>query len=126
MHTHDEVEHILHRLEQVLFVVDVDIKFSLHCIVDQNASLNVKLVVLIVPVGLECDGHAVPAVGVRLAETVAADADHALRQDVGLLLKVDVVLAGVVEGAESERGTVERAHTLNFREALQHFFINLL
>ena len=55
VHAHYEVEHILHRLEQVLPIVDVDVEFALHRIVNQNARLDVILLRLVVPVSLESD-----------------------------------------------------------------------
>ena len=37
MDTHHEVEHILHTLEYVLSVVDVDVEFTLDSVVDEDA-----------------------------------------------------------------------------------------
>ena len=105
MHGHDEMEAILYRLEQVLAVVNLDLELSLHGVVHHDASADVGVVLLVVPVGLERDGDAVPPLGVDVSESVAAHLDDPLGHDVGLLGQVDVVLVGVVEPS--------RGHSLN-------------
>jgi hypothetical protein len=115
------MEDVLNRDEQLLLVVNVNAEFTLNGIVNKNARLHIKFVVLVVPVRLESDRHALPPVGVRLAQTVAAQPDDALGQDVGLLVQVHVVLAGVVEGAQGQALTVDAGETLGLKEVLHHF-----
>ena len=91
VHGHDEVEDILHGLEQVLPVIDLDVELVLDGVVDEHARLHAHLVVLVVPVRLERDGHSVPAVRVDVAKSLAADLDDALGEHVGLLLEVVVM-----------------------------------
>ena len=62
----------------MLAVVDVDVELALDGVVHDHASLNVELVVLVVPVGLERDRHAFPAVRVAGTEAVTATSDDAL------------------------------------------------
>ena len=97
MHGHDEVENILHRLQQVLPVVDLDIEFVLDGVVHQNARLDAKLVVLVIPVRFERDWDAIPAIWVDVAQTVTANLDNALGHHVRLLVQVKMVLVRVVE-----------------------------
>ena len=120
MHRHDEVEHVLHRLQQVLPIVNLNIEFVFNGIVHQNASLDAEVVVLVVPVRLEGDGDTIPALRVDVAQTVAANLDDTLGHDMGLLVQVDVVLVRVVK----------RTHGTNVRDLLQthllgHLLVNL-
>ncbi len=72
------MEYILDWLEQVFPVIDLDIEFAFNSIVDQNASLDVHVVVLVIPVGFESHRDTVPAVRVGMAQSVPADFDDAL------------------------------------------------
>lgn len=99
---HDEVEYVLNRLEQVLFVVNVDAEFALHSIMHQYARLDVKVVVFIVPVRLESNWHTIPSVGVNLAQTLSATLDAAFCKHVRLLLKMQVVLSRIVKATLRE------------------------
>ena len=83
----------------MLAVIDLNIELALHSVVDQNAYLDVHVIVLVIPMGLEGDGDAIPAVRICVAQAVTADLDNALGHDVRLLVQVDVMLIGVVEGA---------------------------
>ena len=94
------MEHILHRLQQVLPVVNLDIEFAFDGIVDKDARLDVHIVVLVVPMCLESDRNAIPAVRVSMSESVATDLNDALGHNMRLLIQVDVVLVGVVEAAD--------------------------
>ena len=84
MHGHDEVEAVLDALQQESAVVDIDVELSLEGIVHEHAGLDVDVVVLTVPVGLEGNGHTVPSLGVGVAETVTHTLDDSLGQDMGL------------------------------------------
>ena len=83
----------------MLPVVDLDIELVLDGVMHQNASLDAELVILVVPVRLERDWDTVPAVGIDVAQSVAANLDDALSHDVRLLVQVQVVLVWVVERA---------------------------
>ena len=128
VHRHDEVEDVLDGLEQVLAVVDLNVKFVLDGVMDEHARLDVHLVVLVVPVRLECDRHAVPPVGVDVAQALAANLDDALGHHVRLLVQVNVVLVGVVEVAHgAHRGNLLQTHLLrHLLEHLQHHFLLLI
>ena len=110
------MENILHRLQQMLPVIDLHIELTLHRIMDQNTGFDVHVVVLVVPVRLEGDRHAVPPVRVNVTKPVAANLDDALGHDVRLLVEVDVVLVGVVKGAQgAHRGKLVDAHLFGHR-----------
>ena len=81
----------------MLSVINVDVEFALNRIVHLNASAHIKLTNLCVPVSLESNRHAFPAVRVNVSQSVSAHLDDALGQNVGLLIQVHVVLPGVVE-----------------------------
>ena len=78
VHAHDEVEHILNRLKQVLAVIDFDVELVFDCIMHQHARLDAHLIVLIVPVRFESDRNTVPAVWVDVPQAIAADLDATL------------------------------------------------
>ena len=96
------MEHILYGLEQVLAVVDVDAELSFYRVMHQDASFNIELVVLTVPVGLESNRHTIPSVGVDVSQTIATHSDHTLCEHMRFLVEVDVVLARVVESHSRE------------------------
>ena len=83
----------------MLSVIDFHIELALNAIVNQNARLDVHVVVLIVPVRLECDRDAIPALRVGVAQTVTANLDNTLCHHVWLLAQMNVVLVWIVERA---------------------------
>lgn len=99
VHTHNELEAVVDGLEQVFPVVDLDVEFVFECVVDQHARLNVHLVEFVVPVRAEGYRDAVPALRVRMSQPITDYLDYALRQNMRLLLQVNVVLVGVVKRA---------------------------
>ena len=113
MHAHDKVKNVLDRLEKLLFVVNVNIEFTLDSIVDKNASLDVKFVIFIVPVSLESNWYSLPSVRVRLSKSVAAKSDNALSKHMGLLVEVHVMLARIVEATYGKRVPVNRSKSLS-------------
>ena len=84
VHGHDEVEAVLDTLEEELAVVDIDVELSLKGVMHQNTGLDVNVIVLRVPVGLEGDGYTIPALRVEVAETVSNTLYDALGQNSGL------------------------------------------
>ena len=84
MHGHDEVEAVLDALQEELAVVDVDVELALEGVVHEHAGLDVDVVALTVPVGLEGNWHTVPSLGVRMAEAVTHTLDDSLREHMGL------------------------------------------
>lgn len=58
---HQEVEHVLHTLQKDLPVVDIQVELPFDGIVDEHAGLDIDLVVLTVPVGLESYWDAFPS-----------------------------------------------------------------
>ncbi len=101
----------------------------LNGIVDKDASLDIKLILLVVPVGLESDWHAVPSLRVDVSESVAATLNDSLGHHVRLLIQMDVVLVWVVEashGAHVHQTVLQSDRSLHRLEAIgQHFtFLN--
>ena len=88
------------RLEQVLAIINLNIKFVFNGVMDEHACFDVHLVVFVVPVRLESDWHTVPSVWVDMSQTLATYLDDALGHHMGLLVQMDVVLVRVVESAE--------------------------
>ena len=84
MHGHQEVEAVLDALQKQLSVIDINVEFSLERIVNKDACLNVDHVILAVPVGLEGNWHAVPSVGISMAQTITHALDDTLSKDVWL------------------------------------------
>ena len=81
MHGHDEVEAVLDTLEEDLAIIDIDVELSLECIMNEDAGLNVNVVILRVPVRLEGHRHAIPTLGINVAEAVAHTLNDALGQN---------------------------------------------
>ena len=88
VHAHDEVENVLYRLKQMLAVINLDIELILDSIVNQYASFDVHCIVLIIPVRLESNRYAIPAVGVDVSQAVTADLNASLSKHVWLLVQV--------------------------------------
>ena len=78
-------------------IVNFDVEFVLERVVDQHTRLDVHLIEFVVPVRSVGDGDAVPALRVRMTQTVANNLDDAFGEHVRLLLKVHVVLVRVVK-----------------------------
>ena len=79
VHTHNKMEYVLNRLEQVLPVVNINVEFPLDSVVHQDTSLNVHIVIFIVPVSLERDRYAVPSVWINVSQTVSYHTNDAFR-----------------------------------------------
>ena len=84
MVAHDKIEAALDRLQQDLLVIDIDIELPLNGVVDQDARLHANVIVLKVPAGLKSYGHALPSVGIGLAQSVADYLYDPLGEHVGL------------------------------------------
>ena len=129
MHRHHEVEHILNGLEQVLLVINLNVEFILDGVVHQHTGPDVHLVIFIIPVGLECDWHAIPSVRINVTEAIAAALNNAFGHNMRLLIQVNVVLIWVVERSHgTNRRNLLYAYLLgHLLEDLQHhFFANFI
>ena len=71
VHRHEEVEAVLYWLQKDLAVIDVDVEFAFEGVVDEDASPQVDVVVLTVPVCLEGNGHSIPPLWVSMAKAVS-------------------------------------------------------
>ena len=80
MHRHNEVEAILNALQKESSVIDINVEFAFECVMNEHAGLNVNVVILRVPVGLEGDRHAVPSFRVRMSQPVTHAFNDALGQ----------------------------------------------
>ena len=124
VHTHQEVEDVLHADKQLFAIVNVNVELALDRLVNVHAGGDVHVAVLGHPVRLERDGHPVPPVRVDLAQTVPAHADDSLGQHVGLLVQVNVVLVRVVKSTLLDSDDRRRIHShrdsLRFSKAGQH------
>ncbi len=81
MHGHDEMEAILDALKQDSTIININVELSLEGIVDKNASFNVDVVVLGVPVCLEGNWHTIPTVRVTVTKTITNNLNDALCQN---------------------------------------------
>ena len=128
MHRHDEVEHILNGLEQVLLVINLNVEFILDGVVHQHAGPDVHLVIFTIPVCLECDWHAIPSVRVNVTKAVATALNDAFGHDMWLLIQVNVVLIRVVERSHSSnrRNLLNACLLGHLLEDLQHHFLQTL
>ena len=95
---------------------------------DENACLNIHVVVFVIPVGLKSDRHTVPPIWIYVPEAVTDYADYASSKNVRLLVQMHVMLIGIVKsrGLEGKkRCSTHGRKFLKLAEARQHF-INLL
>ncbi len=84
VHGHDEVEAVLHGLKEKSTIVNVDVEFTLECVVDKHAGFDVDVVILRVPICLEGNRHAVPPLRVRMPQAITYCLDDTLGQHVRL------------------------------------------
>ena len=84
MDSHEEVEHILHTLQQNFPVVNVNVELPLHCIMHKNARLYVHRVTLAVPVRLERDRYTIPPVRIYVPQPISHCLHDPFRQHVRL------------------------------------------
>ena len=80
MHRHDEVEAVLHTLEQKSPIINIDIELTLECVMNQHTSLDVDIVILRVPVCLEGYGDTIPSLRVSMSQPVSYTLNDALGQ----------------------------------------------
>ena len=81
MHGHDKVEAVLNALEEDLAIVDIDVELSLEGIMNKDAGLDVDVVIFRVPIRLEGHRHAIPTLGINVAEAISHTLDDALGQN---------------------------------------------
>ena len=92
VHRHDEVEAVLHTLEQESPVVDIDIEFTFEGVVHQHASLDVNVIIFRVPVCLEGYGDTIPSLRVSMSQSVSNTLNDALGQYSGLYVMGEKVI----------------------------------
>ena len=97
MESHNELEAILNTDHKVLSIINIDIEFSLKCIVDQNTCFDANFVILRVPVSFVCDWYSVPSVWVHATESFSDALDDTLGEHVGFLVQMVMVGIWVVE-----------------------------
>ena len=68
---------------------------------DQNASLDVELILFIIPVCLESDWDTIPSLWVDVAKSISSNFNNSLGEHVWFLLQMDMVLVWVVETSYS-------------------------
>ena len=84
MHAHEEVEGVLHRLEKNLSVINIDVEFSFKCIMNQDASFYVNIIVLRVPVSLESHWNTIPSVRIHVSQTLSTNFNDSLGKNMRL------------------------------------------
>ena len=102
VHAHDPMEDILHTLHENLTIINLNIEFVLNCIMNHNASLDIQLIVLIVPVRFESNRNSIPSVWINVTQSFATNLYDSLRQHVWFLVEMVVVLVRIVEGSDSK------------------------
>ena len=65
-------------LKEDFAIINIDVELSFKSIVDEDASLDVDVVVLRVPVGLVGHWYTVPTIGVDMAEAISNTLNDAL------------------------------------------------
>ena len=111
MKTHDEVEGILDRNNEILPVVNVNVELSLQGIMNKYASLNVDIRIFTVPVGCECYWHSVPSLGVHVSQSISNALYDSLSENVRLLVKMMMVGVWIVKASHlhlGEKGSISQ------------------
>ena len=81
----------------MLSVVNLNVELVLNCVVDHDASLQVKVILLVIPVSLVSDWHSIPSLWVDVAQSVSTTLDDSLCKHMRLLSQMQVVLVWVVK-----------------------------
>ena len=82
---------------------------------NEDASSEAVLLLLVVPVSSERDWNTVPSVGINVAKSISAASDDALDQDMWLLLQMQMVLIWVIEITHAK---LCHQHGVRLKEAL--------
>ena len=82
--THQEVEDSFNAVQEVLSVVDIEVEFSLNRVVDKDASLDIDLVTLGIPRGLEGNWNSLPPVRIDFPKSLSYASNHSLSENMGL------------------------------------------
>lgn len=112
------MENVLDRLQEIFSVIDVNIEFSFNRVMNQNTSFDIHIVVFVIPVSLECNGHSVPSIGVDVSKSVTYYVDYAPSENMRFLVQVNVVLVWIVE--ETEGLSVQSRQFLDITEPFKH------
>ena len=112
------MENVLDRLQEIFSVIDVNIEFSFNRVMNQNTSFDIHIVVLVIPVSLECNGHSVPSIRVDMSKSVTYYVDYAPSENMRLLVQVNVVLVWIVK--ETEGLSVQSRQFLDITEPFKH------
>ncbi len=75
------MEAVLDTLNEDFAIININVELSLKSIVNEDASLDVDVVVLRVPVGLESHWNTVPTLGVHMTEAISNTLNDALCED---------------------------------------------
>ena len=102
VHAHNEVEDVLDTLQKHFAIVNVYVEFTFDSVVNHNASPNVVVIILVIPVGLERDWNTIPSVRVDVTKSITATTDDSFGQNMWLLLQVYVVSIWVVKCSHRE------------------------
>ena len=84
MHAHNEMEAVLDTLQEDLSIIDINVEFAFEGIMNEDASLDIDIIILTVPVGFEGNWDTFPSVGVGMAESFTDSLDNSLGQNVRL------------------------------------------
>ena len=99
MNTHDKLEAVLNTDEQLLSIINIEIEFSLNCIMDQNACFNADFVIFRLPVGLVGDWNTVPSVWINVSESFTDASNDSLGKNMRLLVEMMMVSIWVIESS---------------------------
>ena len=107
----------------MLAIINFDTEFAFNSIVDKDASFNIQLVVLVIPVRFECNWYTLPSVWIDVTKSVSSHFNDSLCHYMWLLIQVMMVLVWIVEASHSGcRELVQMDLSLHCLEAGQHFF----
>ena len=88
MHTHEELEAIFYADEEVLSVIDINVKLSFQSIMNMDASFDANLIILTVPVCLVSNWYTVPAVWIHSSKLGTDATNDTLGEYMWLLKKI--------------------------------------
>ena len=100
MNTHDELEGVLNAHEQMLSIIDVDVKFSLECVVDHDTCLNANFVIFGVPVCFVSNWHSVPSIWIQMSESFTDTSDDSLSENMWLLVQMVMISIWVIKSSD--------------------------
>ena len=68
----------------MLSIINIDVELTFEGVVDKDASLDVYLIIIRLPVSFICDWYTVPTIWINMTKSLSATSDDSLSEDMWL------------------------------------------